>query len=108
MGEHIGTIRQPLIARTVADINTQEDFGLLTLSTGCSASLLRNNWVITAAHCLEIKDAMGNPIPDPDRPNQFQVINPTNLTVTANWGGVQTKQAVQINTFRPTILQLLE
>ena len=80
--EHLGTSRQRLVGGTVIDTGTQETFGLLTLgstSGNCSASLLRNNWAITAAHCVEVRDMNGNLVPDPARPGQFMLDAPANV-----------------------------
>src|SRR3954469_12182502 len=59
----VGVIQQGLVGGGPVDAATQEKLGLLSLSRpggSCSASLLRNNWAITAAHCVEMKDAAGN------------------------------------------------
>ena len=107
MPENIGTLRQPLVGGTIADIATQEDFGLLTFSStgpgggSCSATLLRNNWAVCAAHCVEIGGTTGRTTPDPNRPGQNMLVNTANISLTAQWGGVQRIQAVQIQTFRP-------
>ena len=66
-----------------------EELGLLELvRTGfnphCSASLLTNEWIITAAHCLNSKD----------------ISNPSQVTVTANWTVVQERQAIEIRSLR--------
>jgi hypothetical protein len=68
---------------------TQESLGLLTLNTptgGCSAALLTNEWAITAAHCIDPPD----------------ISNPAQVTLTANWSSVQTRQAKEIRSFGPT------
>jgi hypothetical protein len=104
MSENIGVRRDPLVSESIVDASTQEEFGLLTLgsSTGsCSASLLRNDWAITAAHCVELLDPFGKPIPDPARPGQFMLDAPGNILLVANWTTIQQQPAVQIETFRP-------
>jgi hypothetical protein len=100
-GERTGTSRQGLVAEAILDEATQESFGVLSLNNSCTASLLRNDWAITAAHCVELKDAFGNRMPDPARPGQFLLMPPGTAILSANWGGGQAHAAVQIITFRP-------
>ena len=94
------TSRQPLVGGTTVDEKTQENFGLLSLDGSCSASLLRNDWVVTAAHCVETNGTT-MPVPDPSRPGQFMLDAPSGMTVTANWDGGQDRTATQVETFRP-------
>ena len=50
-----GTVKQPLVAGTVVDAQTQADLRLLALASptaSCSASMLNASWAITAAHCV--------------------------------------------------------
>ncbi|MDQ3749241.1 MAG: tachylectin-related carbohydrate-binding protein [Acidobacteriota bacterium] len=91
--ENTGKVQQGLVAGKVVSAEAQERYGLLTLSTGCSASLLRNNWAVTAAHCVDN--------PDPARPGAFIKVANNSVTLTANWSSVQQQQSVDIITFRP-------
>src|SRR5437016_513174 len=83
-----GKVQQGLVGGTVVSADRQEEYGLLTLSTGCSASLLRNNWVVTAAHCVDN--------PDPVNKGQFIQIPENSVTLTANWKDVQERQSMRI------------
>lgn len=107
--ENVGTVQQGLVAGKEVPAKTQEEFGLLSLGSGCSASLLRNGWAITAAHCVDAKDAAGNTMPDPNRPGQ-NILQPINtFTLTANWEGApQMRRAVRVETFWPYDVALIQ
>jgi hypothetical protein len=110
-GEHIGTVRQPLVGGSIIDPKKQEEFGLLTYgdgNSGCSASLLRNGWAIGAAHCVEVTDSNGNFIPDPARPGQNMLKPIATMSLTANWTTVQSQKVIRIETFRPYDIALIQ
>ncbi len=109
--ENTGTVRQPLVGGSVVDAAHQEDFGLLGYtdnSGACSASLLRNNWVVLAAHCVDVKDGAGNFIPDPARPGQ-NILKPiASMTLMATWNTPQSQKAIRVETFRPYDVALIQ
>jgi hypothetical protein len=94
----------------VIDQAAREEFALLDFNPGvgaCSASLLRNDWAITAAHCVELNGET-KPTPDASRPGQ-NLLNPLGaFKVTANWKTVQEKRVVRVETFRPYDIALLK
>lgn len=54
--EHLGRSQDPLVSDIVVTEAQQEQLGLLQMSAngrGCSAALLTNSWVLSAAHCLD-------------------------------------------------------
>lgn len=85
--ENTGQIKQGIVSGQTVSPLMLEELGLLTLQTptaACSASLLTNEWIITAAHCLKPAD----------------LANPSQVTLTANWNTVQDRQAVEIRSSR--------
>ncbi|RYX82463.1 trypsin-like serine protease [bacterium] len=109
--ENVGTVRQPLVGGAVVDAARQEEFGLLGYtdnSGACSASLLRNDWVVTAAHCVDVQDAKGNFIPDPARPGQNRLKPIGSMVLSAAWRTPQSQKAVQVITFRPYDVALIK
>lgn len=109
--EKIGTVRQGLVGGTEVSEKTQEAYGLLEFKMGggsCSASLLRNDWAISAAHCVEAKDSKGRTMKDPNRPGQ-NVLRPMDrFRLKAVWGGGQSSKVTQVHTFRPYDISLLK
>jgi hypothetical protein len=109
--EKIGKVQQGLVGGKEVDEKTQEAYGLLKFDMGngtCSASLLRNDWAISAAHCVDAKDGNGNTMSDPNRPGQ-NVMRPINkFKLKAAWGGGQTKKAIRVETFWPYDVALIQ
>lgn len=109
--EKIGKVQQGLVGGREVDEKAQENYGLLRLDLGgpeCSASLLRNGWAISAAHCVEVTDAKLQPTPDPNRPGQNMLRPLGAMQVKAAWDGGQTQKIVRIETFRPYDVALIE
>jgi hypothetical protein len=97
--EDLRKSQQGIIAGVDVSVEDRERFGLLTINNSCSAALLRNNWAITAAHCLDS--------PDPNNAGAFITVAEDSVTLTANWGTVQSRKSARIISFRPMDVALI-
>ena len=70
------SVSQPIIAGAVVPVQTQQDMGLVTLSVGCSGTLVNRFWVLTADHCVTSDGTVNGPI-----------ATLANYRVTAAWSG---------------------
>lgn len=97
--ENTGRVQQGLVNGGPVSAEIQEQYGLVSLSVGCSGALLRNNWVITAAHCVDDNDPNGT--------GRFITVPENSVTITANWKTTQTRQSARIISFRPNDVALI-
>ena len=88
--EQTGQTRQAIVGGSPIAPMMREEYGLLSISNAaggsCSATLLTNEWLITAAHCLVAAD----------------VADPRRISVVASWQTEQTRQGLEVRNFGPT------
>jgi len=66
----LGQVQQAQVSNQIVDVERQRQLGLVSISTGCSGTLLNRHWVLTADHCLEnMVDGRAVEIP----PSQVQI-----------------------------------
>jgi len=97
--QRTGQVRQGLVEGTLVGAAEQEKYTLVTLSTGCSGSLLRNNWIVTASHCVDNAD--------PKNKGAFITLPEDSVTITAAWATEQSRQSIRIITFRPNDVAII-
>jgi Trypsin len=52
--EELESARSEIIGGSAISVTTRRAFGLLDVSSGCSASLISPDWALTATHCLNL------------------------------------------------------
>jgi hypothetical protein len=70
--------KQPIVSLTTVSREEQRELGLVTVSGGCSGTLLNRAWVLTAHHCVANNDGPNGSLGGTLR-------DPRSIAITATW-----------------------
>jgi hypothetical protein len=85
-------VQQPIRAGVIVPPGLQHQLGLVSMSSGCSGTLLNRYWVLTARHCVTVDGSVG-----------AALLPPSRVGITAAWVPTQTASATRLHDLAPNV-----